>query len=414
MVNLDIVLHSSPNPIDVWKAERMADKDRTENERRASEALIFLGVVSTIVISTSILIGVVYSLIFTPDMKVRWYYIAALIGFSLYTLFVEFIAYVHHKKWMFPFYVLSATMVGAFFYMFLTAIIGGLALIVGLIIGTNGSDVFMFILRTSVVVGVALPILWGLVEGRFLLTKKVKVPLKNYKGKGARIVLISDVHLGLLVGKHRMGRIVRNIRKSDPDIIVAAGDLLDTNPKFLTHLEDLIGQLPAIAPTYSVVGNHEFYHGSTDSNEFLSRLGYRVMDNRITKDKATGLIIAGVDDPSAFENYDAYRGQIDELVKAAPEGKPLVFLNHQPIHFRKAAELGVGLMLSGHTHSGQMFPAGFVTKMIFKDGYKGLNRFDDSYLYVCIGSGTWGPPIRIGAPSELVVIDIIDKKASPV
>jgi predicted MPP superfamily phosphohydrolase len=291
--------------------------------------------------------------------------------------------------------------------MFLTTILGGSALIVGLIFGLNGSDEFMLVLRLLVIVGVGLPILWGLVEGRFLLVKKVKVPLKNYKGKGARIVLISDVHLGLLVGKRRMGRIIRNIRKSEPDIIAAAGDLLDTNPKFLGHLKEMIGELPRLAPTYFVVGNHEFYHGLSDSKEFLSDLGYRVMDDRITKDKGTGLIVAGVNDPTAFDNYDAYREKIDELVKGAPEGKPLVLINHQPIHFKRAAELGVGLMLSGHTHSGQMFPAGFVTKMIFKDGYKGLNRLGDSYLYVCIGSGTWGPPIRVGAPSEIVVIDIV-------
>jgi predicted MPP superfamily phosphohydrolase len=87
----------------------------------------------------------------------------------------------------------------------------------------------------------------------------------------------------------------------------------------------------------------------------------------------------------------------------------MVFLNHQPIHFKKAAELGVGLMLSGHTHNGQMFPAGYVTKMVFKDGHKGLNRVGDSYLYVCIGSGTWGPPLRVGAPSEIAVIDIVEQ-----
>jgi predicted MPP superfamily phosphohydrolase len=124
------------------------------------------------------------------------------------------------------------------------------------------------------------------------------------------------------------------------------------------------------------------------------------------RDRRTGLTIAGVDDPSAFGSYDEYREKIDELVKGAPKNEPLLFVNHQPLHFRKAAEEGVGLMLSGHTHNGQMFPAGFVTKMVFKDGHKGLNRHGDSYLYVCVGSGTWGPPIRVGAPSEIAIIDL--------
>jgi len=368
---------------------------------------MFLGIVSIIIISVSVLIGTVYSLIFTPDMTLRWYYIAALIGFSVYVLIVLFVAYVHHRGWVLPFYALSSTMLGALFYMFLTTIIGGSALIIGLITGLNDSDIFMVMLKIVIVGGVALPVLWGLIEGRFLLVKKVKIPLRNYRGKGARIVLISDLHLGLLVGKHRLGRIIRKIRKNTPDMIVVAGDLLDTHPRFLTGLEEMIKQLPTIAPTYFVVGNHEFYHGYGDSKKYLSDLGLNVLDNRMTKDKGTGLIMAGVDDPAAFESYDAYRKKIDEIVKEAPGGEPLVFVNHQPIHFKRAAELGVGLMLSGHTHSGQMFPAGSLTRKIFKDGDRGLNRSGDSYLYVCIGSGTWGPPIRVGAPSELIVMDIV-------
>ncbi len=387
----------------------MSEKNKSETERRGIEALMFLGIVSVIIISTAVLIGTVYSLIFTADMKVRWYYIVGSICFSLYVLFVEFFAYVHHKKWVFPFYALSTTMMGAFYYMFLTTIIGGLVLLIALITGLNDNGLFMLLLREFVIIGVVLPILWGLVEGRMLFTKEVKIPLKDYKGNGVRIALISDVHLGLLVGKHRLGRIIRNIRKYEPDIIIAAGDILDTHPRFLVRLEEMIKEMPSIAPSYFVIGNHEFYHGYNDSKEYMAELGYKVLDNKLLKDEKTGLMIAGVDDPGAFENYDAYRAKIDELVEEAPKGKPLVFVNHQPLHFKKAAEKGVGLMLSGHTHSGQMFPSGFITKMVFKDGYKGLNKFKDSYLYVCIGSGTWGPPLRVGAPSEIIVLDVVEK-----
>jgi len=384
----------------------MSDKNRPENERRAIEALMFLGIMSAMVLTTSVLIGTVYSLIFTPEMKVKWFWIVGVMLFSLYVLIVEFFAYVHHKKWIFPFYALSATFMGAFYYMFLTTIIGGLVLLIGLFTGLNDNGLFMLLLREFVILGIVIPILWGLVEGRLLFTKQVKIPLKNYKGRGVRIALISDVHLGLLVGKHRLGRIIRTIRKYDPDIIVAAGDILDTHPKFLVHLKNMIEEIPTIAPTYFVIGNHEFYHGYNDAKDYMAELGYKVLDNKVVTDKKNGLVIAGVDDPGAFENFDAYRAKIDELVEEAPSGKPLVFINHQPIHFNKAAENGVGLMLSGHTHSGQMFPSGLFTKMIFKDGYKGLNRYRDSFLYVCIGSGTWGPPLRIGAPSEIIILDI--------
>jgi predicted MPP superfamily phosphohydrolase len=265
----------------------------------------------------------------------------------------------------------------------------------------------MLLFREFGILAVLIPIIWGLIEGRFLFTKKVEVPLNNYDGKRIRIALISDVHLGLLVGKHGLRRIINNIRKNDPDIIVAAGDILDTHPKFLKHLKGMIKEIPSIATSYFVVGNHEFYHGYTDAKEYMASLGYKVLDNKVMKDKKSGIYFAGVDDPQAFKNYDEYGDKIDKLVEEVPEGKPLVFINHQPIHFRKSADKGVGLMLSGHTHAGQMFPSGLITNWIFKDGYKGLNRYNDSYLYVCIGSGTWGPPLRIGAPSEIVIIDLL-------
>jgi predicted MPP superfamily phosphohydrolase len=377
-------------------------------ERSKFEALLFISVVSVIIISTSAGIGTVYSLIFSPENRFHWQYIAVMAVMAFYVLGIEVVSFVHHKRWMRPLYMLSTTMMGAFFYMFLTTVVGGLLLLIGALTGLlRSSEWFAPALRIIVAGGVIVPVVWGLIEGRFLLTKRVKIPLKGYRGKGFRIVLISDVHVGLLVAKHRLSRIERIIRREKPDIIVSGGDLLDTNPKFLGYVRSNIRAIASLAPSYAVVGNHEFYHGNVESKEFLKDVGFDLLDNRTVVDRSTGVVFIGVDDPTAFESYDIYRERIEELVSGAPKGKPVVLLNHQPLHFRKAAELGVGLMLSGHTHSGQMWPAGFVTKAIFKDGDRGLNRVKDSYLYVCIGTGSWGPPMRVGAPSELIVIDIV-------
>ncbi|MGA1848073.1 MAG: metallophosphoesterase [Thermoplasmatota archaeon] len=377
-------------------------------ERSKFEALLFISIVSVIIISTSAGIGSVYSLIFSPTNGFHWQYIAVMAAMSVYVLGVEVVSFVHHKRWMRPLYMLSTTMMGAFFYMFLTTVLGGSLLLIGALTGLlRSTDWFAPALRMIVAGGVIIPVAWGLIEGRFLLTKRVKIPLKGYKGKGFRIVLFSDVHVGLLVAKHRLSRIERIIRKEKPDIIVSGGDLLDTNPKFLGYVRPHLEKIASLAPSYAVVGNHEFYHGNVESKEFLRSVGFEVMDNRTVSDGTSGAVFIGVDDPTAFESYDAYREKIEELVSGAPKEMPVVLLNHQPLHFRKAAELGVGLMLSGHTHSGQMWPAGFVTKAIFKDGDRGLNRVGDSYLYVCIGTGSWGPPMRVGAPSELIVLDIV-------
>ncbi|MGA1820389.1 MAG: metallophosphoesterase [Thermoplasmatota archaeon] len=380
-----------------------------DRERPLYQALVFLLVVSTIILTASAGIAAVYSLIFSPDTGIHWQFFAAVMGMSLYVLGVEFVAFVYHTRLMRALYILSSTLMGAFFYMFLTTIIGGPLLALGALLGlVHGTEWYLIGLRVFVAGGVIIPVLWGLVEGRFLLTKRVKVPLKGYRGKGFRIVLISDVHVGLLVAKHRLGRINRIIERERPDIIVSAGDLLDTNPRFLRYVTVHLKKLASLAPSYAVIGNHEFYHGFAESKGFLKELGFELLDNRSVVERGTGVTLMGVDDPSGFESYEAYRHKIEELSSGAPEDRPVILVNHQPLHFRKAAELGVGLMLSGHTHSGQMWPAGFVTKMIFKDGDRGMNRLGDSYLYVCIGTGSWGPPMRVGAPSEVVVLDIVE------
>jgi len=377
-------------------------------ERSKFEALIFISIVSMIIMSTSAGIGTVWSFVFSPGNSFHWEYIAIMIVLSVYVLGVEVISFVHHRRWMRPFYMVSTTMMGTFFYMSIASVTGGFLLLIGALTGLlRGAEWFPWTLRFMVAGGVVIPVVWGLIEGRFLLTKRVKIPLKGYRGKGFRIVLISDVHVGLLVAKHRLSRIERMILRERPDIIVSGGDLLDTNPRYLGYVTPHLKRIASLGTSYAVIGNHEFYHGFEESKEFLRDVGFEVMDNRTVIDKVTGVSIIGVSDPSAFESHDAYREKIEVLVSRAPKGRPLIFLNHQPIHFRKAAELGVGLMLSGHTHSGQMWPAGFVTKAIFKDGDRGLNRVGDSYLYVCIGTGSWGPPMRVGAPSELVVLDIM-------
>jgi len=391
--------------------DKAAAKDIPVRERSKYEALVFLSIVSTIILSTSAGIAAVYSLTFSSDTAVHWPFFAAIMGMSLFVLIVELVSFVHHKRWMRPLYFVSSTMMGAFFYMFLTTVVGGMLLAFGAVTGlVRNTEWFPIALRTFIAGGVIVPVVWGLIEGRFLLTKRVKVPLKGYRGDGFRIVLISDVHVGLLVAKHRLGRITRIMERERPDIIVSGGDLLDTNPRFLGYVTPHLKKIASLAPSYAVIGNHEFYHGFAGSKKFLKDLGFELLDNRSVIDRGTGVSLLGVDDPSSFESYEAYRQRIEELVAAAPGNRPMILVNHQPLHFKKASELGVGLMLSGHTHSGQMWPAGFVTKWIFKDGDRGLNKAGDSYLYVCIGSGSWGPPLRVGAPSEVIVLDIVEKE----
>ncbi|MBN1390861.1 MAG: metallophosphoesterase [Candidatus Thermoplasmatota archaeon] len=379
-----------------------------ERKRSGYDMLLFLSIVSMIIFIASAGIAAVYSLAFSSNTGIHWPYFAVMIGCSVYVLGSEIVSFMYHRRWLRPFYLISSIMMGAFFYMFMTAVAGGILLGAGAATGlVRSAGWFLWALRVFIIGGVAVPVLWGLVEGRFLLTKRVRVTLKNFRGKKFRIVLISDVHVGLLVGKHRLKRIKKVLRRERPDMIVSAGDLLDTNPRFLGYAVPLLREIASLAPSYAVVGNHEYYHGFEASKRFLTDdLGYTLLDNRSVIDRGTGVWVLGVDDPSSFESMDVYAKKIEELVSGIPPGSPIILVNHQPLHFRKSAEMGVGLMLSGHTHSGQMWPGGMLTKRIYREGDRGLNRVSDSYMYVCIGTGSWGPPMRVGAPSEIVVIDI--------
>ena len=117
----------------------------------------------------------------------------------------------------------------------------------------------------------------------------------------------------------------------------------------------------------------------------------------------------GIHDPSAFKEGGEYAETLSSLIAKAEKNGIKILVNHQPLLFHKSAEMGIDLQLSGHTHAGQMWPFSLGTKAIFKEGYKGLNKWKDSYLYVCQGTGTWGPPLRIGTSSEIVILDLIKK-----
>ncbi|MFW3145460.1 MAG: metallophosphoesterase [Thermoplasmatota archaeon] len=375
-------------------------------ERGAVAALTFISIVAVIVLSVSIFIGSMLSLLFTREGAVEWPYIAGMVGMTLFVIVVEIVTYMHHSRLLRPLYFLSSTLIGLFFYMFWASLVGGLLILLDLLIGLFSEMIYLQLTRGLVILMIAGPVLWGLIEGRFLRVRRVTIPLQNYRGKGARIALISDVHLGLLVGEHRLGRIIRNLRRERPDVIISGGDLLDTNPRFLKRMEPILKELTSIAPSYAVIGNHEFYHGMADSKVFLRDVGFDVLDRSEFEDTGKGFHISGVDDPSAFGSHEEYRKSIDGSFKTAPAGKGLVLANHQPMLFHRSADMGLGLMLSGHTHGGQMFPGGLFTRLIYKEGDRGLIKYKDSHLYVCLGTGSWGPPLRVGAPSEMVIINI--------
>jgi predicted MPP superfamily phosphohydrolase len=223
-----------------------------------------------------------------------------------------------------------------------------------------------------------------------------------------RIVQMSDVHIGLIVRDERLQRIVEEIKKTEPDILVATGDLLDGQ---INRLEEPLTNLREINPRYgkfAITGNHEFFAGIDQALTFLRGAGFVVLRGEGLN--VAGMVnIAGVDDPTGVRFGLARPVSEKAMLSGLARQYFTILLKHQPVLDSDAAGY-FDLQISGHTHGGQIFPFNFVTKRFFPLNRGYFNLSNDSHLYVSRGAGTWGPPIRFLSPPEIAVIDLIHYK----
>lgn len=239
--------------------------------------------------------------------------------------------------------------------------------------------------------------------------REVEVPLGVPAGlRGLRIVQISDVHVGPTIGRAFMDALVDRINALEPDIVAITGDLVDGTVKRLGHHTAPLGRISSRLGTFFVTGNHEYYSGADPWIAELTRLGIKVLRNeRVTVERGGAkLDVAGVDDWRA-EGFGGDHGhRPDRALAGRATDRPVVLLAHQPKSVFAAAEHGVDLVLSGHTHGGQIWPFAAVVKLV-QPYVKGLYRHDaKTWIYVHPGTGYWGPPMRVGVPAEIAVLTL--------
>lgn len=219
-----------------------------------------------------------------------------------------------------------------------------------------------------------------------------------------RIAQISDVHLGLLVRKQRLEKILANVREADPDLLVSTGDLVDGQPAELTAEQALLNEISPPFGKLAIVGNHEVYAGLARSLDFLAGAGFLPL--RDESIRVNGILFAGVDDPAAADPEEQKKPDMERRLLQQLNGAAFtVLLKHRPVTDPKSVGL-FDIQLSGHTHKGQIFPFTIVTRLAYSYP-AGMNMLEYGYLYVTSGSGTWGPPIRFIAPPEVVIIDLV-------
>ncbi|MGA5191772.1 metallophosphoesterase [Streptomyces exfoliatus] len=239
--------------------------------------------------------------------------------------------------------------------------------------------------------------------------KRVTVPLAKVPraAHGYRIAVVSDIHLGPILGRAHTQRIVDAINSTQPDLIAVVGDLVDGTVENLGPAAEPLARLRARHGSFFVTGNHEYFSGADAWVDHVRELGLRPLRNE-RLEIAAGFDLAGVDDIAGESE-----GQGPDFVRALGDrdrARAAVLLAHQPIVVHDAVRHGVDLQLSGHTHGGQLWPGNYLAELA-NPTVAGLERYGDTQLYVSRGAGAWGPPVRVGAPSDITLVQLASKQA---
>jgi predicted MPP superfamily phosphohydrolase len=232
--------------------------------------------------------------------------------------------------------------------------------------------------------------IYALVNGQFISVVEVNIPASV----DMRVVHLSDIHLGS-VSEGFLKRVIAKTNSLRPDVVLITGDLVDSRNKLR---DDSLGLLSNIeAPVFVSTGNHERYVGIYDMEQFLKRRsGIKVLRNKVIDFQ--GIQIVGIDDG---RGKDQVAKQLAEL--KLDGDKYTVLMYHRPEGVADAEGAGVDLMLSGHTHNGQIFPFNFFVRMTH-EYVKGLYEQGSCYLYVSTGTGTWGPSMRLGSKNQITLL----------
>jgi uncharacterized protein len=235
--------------------------------------------------------------------------------------------------------------------------------------------------------------------------KRIQIPLARLS-RGAnpvRIALVSDMHLGPLIRLDRTKRIVEMINALDADLVAMVGDLVDGSVAELGPSAAPLGSLQSHLGTYFVTGNHEYYSGYEEWIDEVARLGMRPLRNAFVE-LPGGLDLAGVNDPTGAGFGDG--PDVARALAGRDPSRPVVLLAHQPVQAHDAAAHGVDLQLSGHTHGGQMVPFDLIVRAAQQPVVSGLGEVDGMPVYVTNGAGFWGPPVRVGAPPDITLVEL--------
>jgi predicted MPP superfamily phosphohydrolase len=309
---------------------------------------------------------------------------------------------------------LGFTFLNFFWFLGLDVLRGALG-VVGWIAGTNNGAFALWqdtdSRRLVVLISLAttgsltlFSMVWALAR---VVVNKVEVPLKWLPAEmdGFTIAHLTDLHLDHVHGRRWLESIVDRTNDLQPDLIAITGDLAEgTVAQFRDDVEPL-ARLRAPFGTFFVTGNHEYFHDLEGWLKHLPELGIRILRNEHVgiEQGDHGFDLAGIDDHDGGRMAPGHEPNLARALAGQNQGRGMVLLSHQPRIIGEAAERGVGLVLSGHTHGGQIWPFSYLV-LLQQPFIKGLKKVRDTYLYLSAGTGFWGPPMRLGTTAEIAVV----------
>jgi hypothetical protein len=265
-----------------------------------------------------------------------------------------------------------------------------------------GFGLFIFLLISSILV-------YGTWNAQHPRNHRYDLTINKKAGelKNLHLVMVSDIHLGMINQNSMLYGLVERVNALEPDIVIFAGDVLDENVEVFVEqkMADSFKQLKAKYGVFASLGNHEYIGGhGEEAIKYLGEGGVRVLRDASVK-IADSFYVIGRDDASGGRFRGVQRSDLHTLVEPLDPSLPLILIDHQPSKIDEGIAEGIDLQLSGHTHRGQIWPNHLITQRIFPKDW-GLLEQGDFKLIVSNGYGTWGPPLRVGNQPEIVDVYI--------
>jgi predicted MPP superfamily phosphohydrolase len=221
-----------------------------------------------------------------------------------------------------------------------------------------------------------------------------------------RIAAVSDIHLGSIIRKRSMNVLSNMLRELEPDLTLFLGDIIDgeIGPVLRNDLLSEFNCPECKSGVYAITGNHEYIGGAYRTIPYIEKKGIRVLKDEIIK-LPQGIQLIGRLDRDSFRYTGKERLSLEELIIKIDKTKPVILLDHQPFNLEQSEKNGIDLQLSGHTHNGQMWPLTWLVKIIYEVSF-GYKKKGNTQIIVSSGFGLWGPRIRLGSRSEVLLINI--------